>query len=87
MAKGTALELARKTLERADEIHIMRDGLYHVRPDQSIPAPGRYAVVPVEDMALVLKRIRAAEGAMMLAAAVRNEVKRSGKRTVNHKRG
>ena len=76
MGKPTALGLVRRALTDAYVVDVRKGAECGWVVDAVIdsPAPvyaGRYVLIPVRDAELMLKRLVAAEGAMMLAKAMR----------------
>ena len=76
MGKPTALGLVRRALTDAYVVDVRKGAECGWVVDAVIdsPAPvyaGRYVLIPVRDAELMLKRLVAAEGAMMLDKAMR----------------
>lgn len=67
--KPTALQLAMRTLVDACVVQMTRDGNYRIV--RGTAPSGRFAVLPVEDVELMMRRLQAVEHAQLLARAQR----------------
>lgn len=86
MGKPTALDGARRVLRDGYVVDVRKGAceLLHVDTVMDSPAPlypGRYVMLAVRDMELVLKRLAAVES----AAHLRKAVKRTGIRTLKRR--